>query len=62
MAAAKHYEREHWGPPTKHERYSRVKNRDQFDANFEQSELGKEVSPCKARRFHKNYGTWKLPK
>lgn len=62
LAMAKSYEKEKWGPPSKHERYSRIKNKDQFDYNFDSSELGKDVDPKKARRFHKNYGVWELPR
>ncbi|MFC1453621.1 hypothetical protein ACFLQL_00390 [Verrucomicrobiota bacterium] len=42
-------------PEHRHERYSRVENKDQFDKNLEESNIAKDVNPMKGRRFHKVY-------
>ena len=59
--AEENYENERWHcvPHHKHERYSRVQNKTQFDKNLEESNIGKNVNPMLGRRFHKNYGVIK---
>ena len=59
LRKAESYDREHWGPPHLHERYSRVANKAQYDKNLEESNIGKDVNPMLARRFHKSYGVIK---
>lgn len=49
------YDNERWGPPRLNERYSRVRNREQYRRNLEESNIGKDVNPALGRRFHKVY-------
>ena len=49
-------ENEHWGNPTLNERYSRVKDRVNYRKRIEEMNIGKDVNPRLARRFHKVYG------
>jgi len=51
------YDNERWGPPSKSNRYDRISNKKQFDKNFEESNLGRDVSPTKSRRIHIVYKT-----
>lgn len=57
LAQSAAFEREHWGPPIKNNRYDRVGNRDQFLKNFEESNLGKAVNPAKGRKYRIVYRT-----
>jgi len=49
------FDNERWGLPTKNERYSRVKDREKYIHNLEESNIGKDVNPALARKFHKVY-------
>ena len=51
------HENEKWSctPTHKHERYSRVKDKTKFDKNYDESNLGKDINPKLARKFHKVY-------
>lgn len=49
------FEKEHWGPPVKNKRYSRIKDKVKFDTNYAQINWVGAVDPAKGRKFRKVY-------